>query len=199
MTIRDVLPFLRAWSAAPLSVGAIAPSGPALADLITREITPASGPIVELGPGTGVFTRALLARGLSEEDLTLVELGADFAQMLRSRFPLARVLEVDAARLGKLGLYAGPTVGAVVSGLPLLNLPPKKVYGILAGAFEIMRPNGAFYQFTYGARCPVPRPMLERLGLRAIRIGRAFANIPPATVYRIVRRGTLSLTVPDPI
>ncbi|MGJ4859141.1 class I SAM-dependent methyltransferase [Labrys sp. KB_33_2] len=189
MTLRDVLPFLRALSSDPLSVGAVAPSGPALAELITREITPSSGPVVELGPGTGVFTRALLARGVKEDDLTLLELGTDFVELLRSRFPLARVLREDAASLGTLGLFSGPMVGAVVSGLPLLNLPKDKVQAILAGAFETLRPGGVFYQFTYGARCPVSGPMLESLGLRAIRIGRAFANIPPATVYRIGRRG----------
>lgn len=189
MSMRDVLPFQRALSSAPLSVGAIAPSGSALAELITREITPAVGPVVELGPGTGVFTRALLERGVKEDDLTLLELGGNFVELLRARFPLARVLQADAAGLGELGLFAEAQAGAVVSGLPLLNLPRDKVHAILAGAFEILRPAGAFYQFTYGARCPVPGPMLDRLGLRAVRIGRAFANIPPATVYRIGRRG----------
>ena len=192
MTIRDVLPFLRALSSAPLSVGAVAPSGPALAELITRDITPSSGPVVELGPGTGVFTRALLARGVKEDDLTLVEVGTDFVELLRSRFPLARVLQEDAASLGALGLFSGPIAGAVVSGLPLLNLPREKVSAILVAAFEIMRPGGCFYQFTYGARCPVPLPLLEKLGLKSMRIGRAFANIPPATVYRIGRRGASS-------
>ncbi|MDT3375778.1 methyltransferase domain-containing protein [Labrys neptuniae] len=189
MTMRDVLPFLRALNSDPLSVGAIAPSGPALAELITREITSSSGPVVELGPGTGVFTRALLARGIREDELTLLERGTEFVELLRVRFPLARVLQEDAASLGALELFGGPMAGAVISGLPLLNLPRDKVRAILAGAFEILRPGGAFYQFTYGARCPVPGPMLEELGLRAVRIGRAFANLPPATVYRIGRRG----------
>jgi phospholipid N-methyltransferase len=68
----DVLFFLRAWTCHPLRVAAIAPSGTALAELITREIAPTCGAVLELGPGTGVFTRALLARGVREEDLTLV-------------------------------------------------------------------------------------------------------------------------------
>ena len=50
-----------------------------------------------------------------------------------------------------------------------------------------MRPGGAFYQFTYGPRCPVPRPILDRLGLKATRIGGTVRNIPPAGVYRISR------------
>jgi hypothetical protein len=51
-----------------------------------------------------------------------------------------------------------------------------------------MRPDGAFYQFTYGPRCPVSPLILDRLGLQAEHIGRALANLPPAGIYRISRR-----------
>ncbi|TIT80529.1 MAG: phospholipid methyltransferase, partial [Mesorhizobium sp.] len=50
-----------------------------------------------------------------------------------------------------------------------------------------LKPGGAFYQFTYGPRCPVARPILEGLGLSATHIGRTMLNVPPAAVYRIVR------------
>ena len=76
----DLLPFFRAWVADPKRVSAISPSSSALAELITSEISPATGSVLELGPGTGVFTRALIARGLDEGDLTLVEAGAEFAK-----------------------------------------------------------------------------------------------------------------------
>ena len=91
--------FLRAWAADPGGVGAVAPSGPALAKLIAREITSRSAPVIELGPGTGVFTDALLARGVREEDLTLIESHTGFARLLEARFPEARVIEMDAVRL----------------------------------------------------------------------------------------------------
>lgn len=95
---------------------------------------------------------------------------------------------MDAARLARANLFDGAPVGAVVSGLPLLSMKPRKVVGILAGAFGCVQPGGAFYQFTYGPTCPVPRRVLDRLGLKAVRIGRALANVPPAAVYRISRR-----------
>ncbi len=98
--LRDTASFLRAWLADPRRVSAITPSGMALARLVTAEITPATGPVLELGAGTGVFTRALLARGVQERDLTLLEYGVDFARLLGERFPRARVLSMDAARLG---------------------------------------------------------------------------------------------------
>lgn len=194
MTPRDVLPFLRAWVSNPGVVGAIAPSGEALAELMTSEITPDTGPIMELGPGTGVFTQALLARGVSPRDLTLVEYGSDFVRLLQERYPDARVLWMDAARLGHGALLEKGTIGAVVSGLPLLNMSPRKVIAILDGAFGTLRPGGAFYQFTYGPRCPIPRPFLDRLGLKASCVGRTLLNVPPAAVYRITRRKPFRLT-----
>ena len=187
----DVLSFFSAWMCNPVGIGAIAPSGRALAELMASEITSSSGSIIELGPGTGVFTRAILAQGAREKDLTLVEYLPGFAELLQMRFPEARVLRMDAARLQRHGLFESATVGAVVSGLPLRGMPLRKVICILSGAFRYLRPGGALYQFTYGLGCPVPRPFLDRLGLKATCLGRVLQNVPPATVYRITRRGPI--------
>ena len=184
----DLLSFFTAWMAAPGRVGAIAPSGAALAELITRDINANTGPVLELGPGTGAFTYQLLKRGVRQQDLTLIEYGSDFMRLLQLRFPGARVLWMDAARLASERLYDGAPVGAVVSGLPLLNMSPRKVISIVGGAFSYMRPGAAFYQFTYGMRCPIRRPILDRLGLRATLVDRALLNVPPAAVYRLTRR-----------
>lgn len=184
---RDALSFLRAAIADPQRVGAIAPSGRALADAITAEISPASAPVIEIGPGTGSFTQRLLERGVAESRLALIEYGPEFATMLRDRFPAAMVLRMDAAHLRHAELFDGEKAGAVVSGLPLLAMSPRKVIAILKGAFAHLRADGALYQFTYGPTCPVPRAILRRLGLQAVRIGGALANIPPASVYRITR------------
>lgn len=183
----DVFPFFCALLADPRRVGAVVPSGAALARAMTREISPSSAPVVELGPGTGAFTERLLARGVPEDRLALIEYGPDFARMLEERYPSARVLRMDATRLRHVDLFDDEKAGAVVSGLPLLSLSPREVIGILRGAFHHLRADGAFYQFTYGPRCPVPSAILKRLGLRASRIGGAIINVPPAGVYRITR------------
>lgn len=188
MSASDILPFFQAWLSAPLRVASITPSGQALADLITSEISATTGPVLELGVGTGVFTRALLARGVLESNLTLVENGPEFALLLDQRFPKARVLTMDAARLRRCDQLESTSLGAVVSGLPLLSMRPRKVISILAGVFTHLKPGGSFYQFTYGPRCPVPRPLLDRLDLKATRIGGTYCNLPPAAVYRISRR-----------
>lgn len=187
----DTIPFFRAWLNAPMRVASVVPSGPALARLISAEITPGTGPVLELGPGTGVFTQALIDRGVRVRDLTLVEYGPEFIPMLQARFPEAKILQMDAARLRNSELLQGRPFGAVVSGLPLLSMSGKQVMAIMAGAFSHLQPGGAFYQFTYGPRCPIPRVILDRLDLKACRIGKTYNNLPPAAVYRITRRGPL--------
>ena len=187
------LSFFLAWLANPLRIGAVSPSSAALAEAITAEITPACAPIIELGPGTGVFTRSLIARGIPEDRLVLIERGADFARNLQRMFPRARVLWMDATRLKEIEPFDGERAGAVVSGLPLLLMPPKKVIAVLEGAFDRLRPEGALYQFTYGPDSPVPRSILDRLGLEAVRFGGTLANVPPAFVYCIRRHTSLSI------
>ena len=191
--------FFQEWLRNPLRVAAIAPSGRALSWLITSEISHETGPVIELGPGTGAFTRALIARGVRQEDLALVELGKEFAAALQLSFPQVRTIVMDATRLRTIELFDGRLAGAVVSGLPLLSIPSRKVMAILAGAFGKMRPDGALYQFTYGPRCPVPLLMLDHLGLVAERIGGTLANLPPAAVYRIRRRQLIRLHRVPPV
>ncbi len=184
----ETLSFFQAWLKNPLRVAAIAPSSRSLANLITSEIAQDTGPVIELGPGTGAFTRALTARGVRQEDLALIEFEAEFAAALDFHYPRACTLRMDAARLRTIDLFNGRQAGAVISGLPLLSMPTRKVIAILTGAFRKMRADGALYQFTYGPRCPVPPRLLDHLGLEATRIGGTLANLPPAAVYRIRRR-----------
>lgn len=185
---RDLLPFLRAWLAAPLRVAAIAPSGPALARAITAEIDAATTPVIEFGPGTGVFTQAILDAGVTPDQLVSIEFGADFAELMRERFPAVRLIERSAGDLAGVALFGPGTVGAVVSGLPILSMPKPIVRAILGTAFSELRPGGAMYQFTYGYRCPVADAVLDEMGLTASRIATVFVNAPPASVYKIERR-----------
>lgn len=184
----SALSFFRAWLADPRRVGALVPSSAALADAITAGLTPGSAPVIELGPGTGVFTRSIIARGIPEHRLALIENGAEFADKLQREFPEACVHRMDATRLKHVDLFGGERAGAVVSGIPLLLLPLKNVVALLDGAFDRLRFDGAFYQFTYGPGSPIPHSILDCLGLSATRIGGTFANLPPASVYRISRR-----------
>lgn len=179
--------FLRSWLANPRQIGAVAPSSPKLAELMTREIDAGTGLVLELGPGTGVFTHALVERGVRQEDITLVELSDEFANLLAQRFPKARLLRSSASQLANTRTLM-PRFGAVISGLPLLTMPGPTVFRIVAGAMRMLQQDSHIYQFTYGWRCPVPARVLEKLGLTAERIGTVVSNMPPASVYRIGTR-----------
>lgn len=173
--------FFRAWLRDPLRVASVTPSSTALTRKISAEISPASGPVIELGPGTGVFTRALQGRGIAPDQLTLVESGPELVPLPSARFPDLRILTMDATALRFVGLFTSTSAGAAISSLPLLSIPPRKVLAILSGTFANMRRSAAFYRITYGLRCPVPRPILDNPGLRAVRTGFTVANNPSAS------------------
>jgi phospholipid N-methyltransferase len=94
---------------------------------------------------------------------------------------------MNAAGLGALPPIFDRPVGAVVSGLPLLSIPHGDVKAIIRGAFTHVRPEGAFYQFTYLPRCPVPSEIADELALDCRRISAAWVNLPPAFIFRIKR------------
>lgn len=184
----DTARFLRAWLAEPFAIAAVAPSGQALARIMTARIGPETGPVIELGPGTGVFTQALLARGVPPGQLLLIERSAPFTVLLRERFPNLDVVNDLAQRVDLHAVARLPAPpGAIVSGLPLLAMSPSVQHDILAAAFGALRPGGVFVQFTYGHVPPVGRAVAKDLGLRSEPVGRTFRNVPPASVYALRR------------
>jgi len=187
--VKEHLSFILQLLRNPKEVGAICPSGPAVSALITREINASHAPVLELGPGTGSFTRAILARGVKPEDLTMVETNSEFCTLLQREFPGAHVHCINAADIAKNDLFGGRKVGAVVSGVPFLLLKPEETLAILRGVFAVMRPDAALYQVTYGFTVPFPRHVLRALDLQATHVGRTLRNAPPASVYRLTRRG----------
>jgi len=185
----DLPSFLRAWLRDPITTASIVPSSRSLARLITSQIDAGDGPVIELGPGTGVFTRALLERGVPESELFLIETQRSLVDLLRRRFPAACVLHMDASRIASVEIFGCRPATAAISGLPILWMSQLEATRLLRGLFARMRPGSALYQFTYQRRCPIPDQVLVSLGLRAERIGWTLANFPPAAVYRISRVG----------
>ncbi len=187
-TTKNTLLFLGELIRSPQSVSAVAPSSKTLAALMTAELQGFSRPVIELGPGTGVFTQALLERGVPETRLGLVELNERFCERLRTAYPSAKVRQVKAEQLASVDFGFDTAPMAVVSGLPLLSFSPRCRYKVLSQAFSVLGQGAAFYQFTYGLTCPISDRILDRLNLKATRIGTALANVPPASVYRIKRK-----------
>ncbi|QNX07568.1 methyltransferase domain-containing protein [Acinetobacter seifertii] len=181
--------FIRECFRNPQKVAAISPSGKALASLITRTINHETGLILELGPGTGVFTEAMIRRGVKEEDLTLVELGTDFCNLLQKKFPKAQILHLDATEIREDSSI--PNVNVIVCGLGFLNMSDDKIYKILEGSFNILKNDGSFFFFTYGPTCSIPLYILEVLQLEVTCVGKTYLNLPPATVYKITRPSSI--------
>jgi phosphatidylethanolamine/phosphatidyl-N-methylethanolamine N-methyltransferase len=173
--------FLRTWIEKPLQTGAVVPSGRFLARAMAAVVDPhACGPVVELGPGTGPVTEALLQRGVAPEKLILVEYNPDFCTLLRHRFPQVNVVQGDAYDLEKtLGRLAVPA-SAIVSSLPLLNRPVATRLALFEAAMALMAPDAPFVQFTYGVVPPIPT---RAAGASAQGSQRIWLNLPPARVW----------------
>jgi phosphatidylethanolamine/phosphatidyl-N-methylethanolamine N-methyltransferase len=170
----------------PGRLGAVVPSSPALAAALAAQIdTRAPGVVVELGPGTGRVTEALLGAGLAPETLIAVEREASFCNLLAERFPDIQVLRGDARALELLLKQAGVgPVKAVVSSLPLLAMGSRDRRAVLSQVAAVLGAEGVLVQYTYGPAAPVPAELRAELGLVGERTHWVLANLPPAAVWR---------------
>jgi phosphatidylethanolamine/phosphatidyl-N-methylethanolamine N-methyltransferase len=178
----DEVRFIRSWIERPLSIGAVTPSGKPLARTMARYVDPASdGPVVELGPGTGPVTEALVEAGVSPSRLILVEFNPSFCRILHSRYPEATLVQGDAYGMRRLleTLLLQPAA-AVVSGLPLVTKPIRERLRLIRDAFDLMVPGAPFVQFTYSVASPLPKRIG---GFSAEASERIWMNIPPARVW----------------
>lgn len=182
----DEARFIKTWFENPKATGAVSPSGRALSRTMARFVDPGiPGPVVELGPGTGPVTDALIRRGISPNRLVLVEFDPAFCKLLARRYPGCTVVQGDAYALGgTLRGVLGEPAAAIVSSLPLLNRPEWERLRLLAQAFDLLHPNGPFVQFTYGLTSPVPKhgaPWTTRFDAKVS--APVWLNLPPARVW----------------
>lgn len=178
----DGMKFLSSWLKNPKNVGAVAPSGPVLSRTMAALVDPSiEGPVVELGPGTGPVTAALLARGVDPRRLILVEYDRNFCVTLRNKYPDVNVIEGDAFALEQtLQGHARFPLAAIVSSLPLLNFPQQQRQQLIEAAMKLLRPRAPFIQFTYGANSPLP---VESHLYETSASKRVWWNLPPARVW----------------
>ena len=187
LRLDDEVRFLRTWMEKPLHVGAVMPSSKNLARTMAQFVEPdASGPIIELGPGTGAITNALIERGVDPAQLVLVEYNPGFCALLRDRYPTATVVQGDAYSLREsLGSVLKSAASAVVSGLPLVTKPMRHRVKLLREALALSNPGSPFIQFTYSVAPPIPKSLS---GVSAQASERIWLNIPPARVW-VYRKG----------
>ena len=178
----DEARFLRSWFERPLVTGAVTPSSKMLARTMASYVDPrVPGAVIELGPGTGPVTDALVRRGVAEDRLVLVEYNPEFCKLLKRRFPRATIVQGDAYDIrGALGDVLTEAAAATVSSLPLFTKPRPLRLDLLAAAHDLMHPGAPFIQFTYAPAPPIP----VRSGLyTASGSNRVWLNLPPARVW----------------
>ena len=179
---RDAALIFKAWIDKPMVMGAIAPSGLALTAVVSKQVDPNSrGPIIELGPGTGVMAEALVLRGIDPKRLILIEFNKAFCHLLSDRFKGATIINGDAYQIKKSlePLNLSPTA-AIISGLPLYSRPQEERIKLVRDAFHFMAPNTPFIQFSYAPASPIP------VGLKDIEVAGlplVSRNLPPARVW----------------
>ncbi len=180
--VRNAGLFFRRWLANPLQMGSIIPSSPALCAKIAKLVTLAEDEVVvELGAGTGVISRALLAHGVPPERLVVVEIVRDMADHLRSVLPGVNVICGDAFELSRaLPERLHGKVGTAICGIPLVMLPLEQQQRFV-DAVESVAPGRGFLLYTYCITSPLP---YGKLNLTAKREAWTPLNFPPASVWR---------------
>jgi phosphatidylethanolamine/phosphatidyl-N-methylethanolamine N-methyltransferase len=187
LRLDDEVRFLRSWIEKPLHMGAVMPSGRVLARTMAQYVDiDSEGPVVELGPGTGAITNALIEHGVDQRRLVLVEYNPGFCALLRNRYPHAKVVQGDAYRLREsLSDALGVPASAVVSGLPLVTKPMLTRLKLIRDAFLALAPGAPFIQFTYSVAPPIPKSLP---GVSTEASERIWMNLPPARVW-VYRKG----------
>ena len=187
LRLDDEVRFLRSWIEKPLHMGAVMPSGRVLARTMAQYVDiNSSGPVVELGPGTGAITNALIEHGIDQKRLVLVEYNPGFCALLRDRYPQAKVVQGDAYKLrDSLWDVLSVPASAVVSGLPLVTKPMLTRLKLIRDAFLALAPGAPFVQFTYSVAPPIPKSLP---GVSTEASERIWMNLPPARVW-VYRKG----------
>lgn len=184
--VGDELRFVKTFATSPLKMGTFTPSGRALAEaMVDHSTIDVAGWTLEIGPGTGAVTQVLIDRGIRPERLVLIEYDTDFCRLLEERFPGAVIIRGDALQLERvLGKFADTRFSAVLSGIPLLNLPKAKRFPYIESALDRLLPGRTVTQLSYSFFTP-HEPVPGRLAVDKSKW--VTANFPPGRIW-IYRR-----------
>ncbi|MBX9454790.1 MAG: methyltransferase domain-containing protein [Rhizobium sp.] len=178
----DEIRFIKGVMSTPKTVGAIMPTSSRMAARMASIIDTASGlPVLELGPGTGVITKAILDKGVAPENVVSVEYSGEFVRHLRGKYPGVNFINGDAFSLAEtLENYRGKQFDCVISGIPLLNFPMHQRVKLIEDLLKLVPVGRPVVQFSYG---PVS-PVVARPDSYVIKhFDFIVRNIPPAQIW----------------
>jgi phosphatidylethanolamine/phosphatidyl-N-methylethanolamine N-methyltransferase len=183
----DAAVFFGLWLQKPLRIAAANPSGAYLADILAHCVElNRSGPVLDLGAGTGSLTRGLVRAGCPPERIIALEREPRLAEVLRRDFPAATVIEGDATRIGEYLAGRVERLSTVVSSLPIKWFPLAAQRAIVEPCLESLGPGGRFLQVTNAFWSPLP---IGALGICGQEIGRVWRNLLPAQIWSYSHRG----------
>jgi len=180
--LEERLDFYKGWFSRSKTIGAIAPSSVTVANSMASVVRPhAPLPVLELGPGNGAITRAILERGIAPGNLVSVEYCSEFLPGLRRRYPGVNFVHGDAFKIASIARDQEISgVDAIISALPLLNFPLIRRVRFVESMLDLLEPGRPLVQFSYGPGPPVParskRYAVEHLDT-------VLLNLPPARIW----------------
>lgn len=189
-TVQRQVVFITKFFRSPRRIGAIVPSGSALAEeIVSQAHVGQANAVLELGPGTGAFTHQIITSMPRHAKLLSIEADADLAILLRKKFRdvyVAAGYAQNARRI--LKAYGFPSPDCIVSGLPWALFDSTTQQDILAEAKAVLKPGGIFATFAYIHALSFPEAKAFRSLLQKnfphIKTSRIiWNNLPPAIVY----------------
>ncbi|MBD5608526.1 MAG: methyltransferase domain-containing protein [Desulfovibrio sp.] len=178
--------FLKQFLKTPLAIGSLCPSGHALAHTLANLAASENrgGFFIDLGTGTGVVTRELLSLGVKPENILAIDSCETFKCAFRSYYPQVKFLIADARNLRNIvsGFGNLAPIRAVISSLPLKNMPDDSIATIMREIWKILHDSGgALIQFTYAVWT---RASLSRYGFNLLSRRYVVNNLPPCIVEK---------------
>lgn len=163
-------------------VGAIAPSSKFLMKKMLSKIDFSNDiTLIELGPGTGVFTSEILSRMTPNSRLLSFEINPVFYNQLKSKFKDSRLsLICDSAENVKNHISKDiQSVDGIISSLPLAVIPIRVKLKILNALVDVLGVNNYFVQYQYSMNAK----KILQAKFKQLEIDFTPLNIPPAFIY----------------
>lgn len=175
--------FLKTFFKERKQVGAVAPSSRFLVKKMCNKVDfDKSKVIIELGPGTGVFTKEILSRASADSKIFIFELNQDFCKILETKFQDDRIVLINGSAeemASVLKTHGVEKADAIISSLPLTVIPEPIKSNILKASYQILKSKGVYVQYQYSLNA---KKLIEN-HFGKLNLKFSLINIPPAFIY----------------